>query len=185
MAERETIKMHRLAEFPTPKTLRLVTAVAFLFTAAIFFVFRVHDRPLRPYDIVAFELAWTPQKAETIMGVWGEAGSQTARESLLIDFGYLPAYSFFFAGLTLMAARAVTARLQTLGFVLTFVPFVSAVFDAVENLTLLSVLQTPGNPSALALILAGVCATLKFSLLVICLLYMLGVVIYRRVRAAG
>ena len=177
--------MHRLAEFPTPKTLRLVTAVAFLFTAAIFFVFRVHDRPLKPYDIVAFELAWTPQKAETIMGVWGEADSQTARESLFIDFGYLPAYSFFFAGLTLMAARAVTARMQTLGFVLTVVPFVSAVFDAIENLALLSVLQSPDSPSAAALTLAGVCATLKFSLLVLCLLYMLGVVIYSRVRGAG
>jgi len=176
--------MHRLAEFPTPQTLRLVTAVAFLFTAAIFFVFRVHDRPLQPYDIVAFELAWTPQKAETIMGVWGEAGSQTARESLLIDFGYLPAYSFFFAGMTLMAARALSGWQQTLGFVLTFAPFMSAVSDATENFALLSVLQSPDSPSAAALTLAGVCATLKFSLLVICLLYMLGVVIYRGVRRA-
>jgi hypothetical protein len=184
MAERETIKMHRLAEFPTPKTLRLVTAVAFLFTAAIFFVFRVHDRPLRPYDIVAFELAWTPQKAETIMGVWGEAGSQTARESLFIDFGYLPAYSFFFAGLTLMAARALSGWQQTLGFVLTFAPFMSAVSDATENFALLSVLRTPTNPSAFALTLAGVCATLKFSLLVLCLLYIVGAFIYRRVRGA-
>jgi hypothetical protein len=171
--------MHRLAEFPTPKTLRLVTAVAFLFTAAIFFVFRVHDRPLRPYDIVAFELAWTPQKAETIMGVWGEAGSQTARESLFIDFGYLPAYSFLFAGMTLMAARAVTARLQTLGFVLTFVPFGSAVFDAIENLALLSVLQSPDSPSAIALTIAGISATIKFSLLLLCLLYMVFTVLYR------
>ena len=177
--------MHRLAEFPTLKTLRLVTAVAFLFTAAIFFVFRVHDRPLRPYDIVAFELAWTPQKAETIMGVWGEAGSQTARESLFIDFGYLPAYSFFFAGLTLMAARALSGWQQTLGFVLTFAPFMSAVSDATENFALLSVLQSPGSPSAAALTLAGVGATLKFSLLVLCLLYMLGVVIYRGVRGGG
>ena len=174
--------MHRLAEFPTPKTLRLVTAVAFLFTAAIFFVFRVHDRPLRPYDIVAFELAWTPQKAETIMGVWGEAGSQTARESLFIDFGYLPAYSFFFAGLTLMAARAVTARMQALGFALTCAPFVSAVFDAIENLALLSVLQSPDSPSAIALTIAGISATIKFSLLLLCLLYMVFTVLYRAVR---
>src|SRR5574341_2467518 len=116
MAEREAMKMPRLAEFPAPKTLRLATAVAFLFTAAIFFVFRVHDRPLKPYDIGAFELAWTPQKAESMMGVWGEAGRQTARESLFIDFGYMPAYSFLFAGLTLMAARAVSARWQALGF---------------------------------------------------------------------
>jgi hypothetical protein len=179
MAERETIKMPRLAEVPTPKTLRLVTAVAFLFTAVTFFVFRVHDRPLRPYDIVAFELAWTPQKAETIMGVWGEAGSRTAWESLLIDFGYLPAYAFFFAGLTLMAARAVSGRLQMLGFALTFAPFVSAASDAIENLALLSVLQSPDSPSAIALTIAGVSATIKFSLLLLCLLYMVSTVLYR------
>jgi hypothetical protein len=118
------------------------------------------------------------------MGVWGEVGRQTARESLLIDFGYLPAYSFFFAGMTLMAARALSGWQQTLGFVLTFAPFMSAVSDATENLALLSVLQSPDSPSAAALTLAGVCATLKFSLLVICLLYMLGVVIYRGVRRA-
>ena len=174
--------MPRLAEFPAPKTLRLVTAVAFLFTAAIFFVFRVHDRPLRPYDIVAFELAWTPQKAETMMEVWGEVGRQTARESLFIDFGYMPAYSFFFAGLTLMAARAVTARLQALGFALTCAPFVSAASDAIENFALLSVLQSPDSPSALALTVAGVSATIKFSLLLLCLLYMVFTVLYRAIR---
>ena len=159
-----------------------MTAVAFLFTAALFFVFRVHDRRLRPYDIVAFELAWTPQKAETMMGVWGEVGRQTARESLFIDFGYMPAYSFFFAGLTLMAARAVTARLQALGFALTFAPFVSAAFDAIENFVLLAVLQSPGGPSAMALSIAGVSATIKFSLLLLCLLYMVFTVLYRAVR---
>ncbi len=174
--------MPRLAEFPAPRTLRLVTVVAFLFTAAIFFVFRVHDRPLKPYDIVAFELALTPQKAATMMGVWGEAGRQTARESLFIDFGYMPAYSFLFAGLTLMAARAVTARLQALGFALTFVPFVSAASDAIENFALLAALQTPGSPSAIALTLAGVAATVKFSLLLLCLLYMVFTVLYRAVR---
>ena len=97
--------MHRLAEFPTPKTLRLVTAVAFLFTAAIFFVFRVHDRPLRPYDIVAFELAWTPQKAETIIdsiqnkhsyscadiAFWhGESCAGQSRHSLPSQTSHLP-----------------------------------------------------------------------------------------------
>ncbi|MBF8284953.1 MAG: hypothetical protein HW378_3868, partial [Anaerolineales bacterium] len=61
----------------------------------------------------------------------------------------------------------------------------SAVSDATENFALLSVLRTPTNPSAFALTLAGVGATLKFSLLVLCLLYMLGVVIYRGVRGAG
>lgn len=176
--------MKRLSEFPKPKTLRLVTAVAFLFTAAIFLFFRAHDRPLSPYNIVAFELAWTPQKAETMMAAWGEAGNRTARESLLVDFGYMPAYALFFAGLTLMTARAVTAGLQTLGFVLTFAPFVAWLFDAIENFALLSVLQSPVNPSALALTIAGVSATLKFSLLLPCLLYLVFTVIFRAVSRA-
>lgn len=176
--------MPRLAEFPAPGTLRLVTAVAFLCTAAIFFVFRVHDRSLRPYDIIAFELAWTPQKAEAMMGAWGEGGRQTARESLFIDFGYMPAYSFLFAGLTLMAARAVTARLRALGFALTCAPFVSAACDAIENFALLAVLQSPGSPSALALTVAGVSATIKFALLLLCLLYMVLTVIFRAISRA-
>jgi hypothetical protein len=176
--------MNRLAQFPNPQALRLVTALAFLFTAAIFFIFRVHDRPLQPYGIVAFELAWTPPKAEEIMSAWGKAGIRVARESLWIDFGYLPAYAFLFAGLTLMAARAATGWRQTLGFALALAPFVSAASDAIENFALLSVLQSPGNPSALALSVAGVSATIKFSLLLLCLLYMLFTVLYRAVRRA-
>jgi len=81
-----------------------------------------------------------------------------------------------------MAARAVTARLQALGFVLTFAPFVSAASDAIENFALLAVLQSPGSPSAIALTIAGISATIKFSLLLLCLLYMVFTVLYRAVR---
>jgi hypothetical protein len=49
-------------------------------------------------------------------------------------------------------------------------PLTAAVFDAVENLGLLSVVASPDAIPAWAPPVAGVCATIKFSLLVLAML---------------
>jgi len=161
--------MRRLLTAPSPKLLRLITLGALPFTVGFFLFFRVHDRPLAPYTIVDYELARTPARAGQLLGAWGAAGQQTARESLYIDFGFMPAYALFFAGLTLLAARASAGRVQTLGLWLSHGPFGSWLCDGIENISLLAVLSNPGN--AVALALAGWCATVKFALLLLCLLY--------------
>jgi hypothetical protein len=161
----------RLLTFPSAAWLKRVTLLALPFTVGFFLFFRVHDRPLAPYTIVDFELARTPARAEQLLGAWGAAGQNTAREALYIDFGFMPAYALFFSGLTLLTARAARGRVQTLGLWLALAPFAAWLCDAVENLALLRVLAAPNAPSAAALTLANACATLKFALLLACLLY--------------
>ena len=170
------IIMRRLLNFPSQKNLWLVTLLAFIGMAAIFFYLRSLDAQLAPYGIVPFEFAFAPARANEMMAAWGALGIQAAQQSLLVDFGFMPAYALVFAGFTLLAARAAQGRWQTLGLWLALAPFAAWLFDALENFILLATLSTPSS----LLALAGISAAIKFSLLGFCLLYVLGVSIIGR-----
>ena len=184
MAESQpVVNMRRLVESPTPKTLWLIVLLAFPVMAAFFFYLRGIDRQLAPYGIVPFEFAFTPARAREMISAWGQAGSRAARQSLLVDFGFMPAYAIVFAGLTLSAARAAKERWQTLGLGLTLAPFGAWLFDAIENGALLSTLSD--SSLAVVVALAGVSAAVKFSLLLLCLAYMLGVLVVSLIRRSS
>lgn len=172
--------MKRLLTIPSPQQLRWITLLALPATVAFFVFFRFHDRPLQPYTIVDYELAWTPARAEQMLGAWGEPVQRVVREALYIDFGFMPAYALFFSGLTLMLARASLGRMQTLGLWLALGPFAAWVCDAIENFALLAALN---SPTSALLTLAGLCATVKFSLLLLCLLYWPVALVVNRLRA--
>ena len=162
------------------KTLIVATLAGLLPTLGFLIFFHVHDRPLRPYTIIDFELAWTPERAGPMLAAWGESGRRTARESLWVDFAFMPAYALLFAGGTLLAARSAAGRGHALGFRLAAAPVVAALLDVVENVSLLRVLGAAGNPPAAALTIAGAAAAVKFALLGVCLLYILCASAYHR-----
>ena len=172
--------MPDLRLWPAPPTLTRIIQLSLLATFVFFLVFQVHDRRLDVNNIVSLELAWTPARAKDILTAWGAGGQQVARESLFIDFAYMPAYAFLFAGLVLATARGVRGRLQTLGFWLSAAPFAAWVCDLTENFALLRVLTIPSDPSPAAVRLASLCASLKFELLLVCLTYILVAWILRR-----
>lgn len=165
--------MPDLTQWPGRGSLRWVTAVALLTTVAFFVTFAVRERPLRPYSMVAFELAWTPAQAGEMLGHWGAAGRQLARTSLLLDFAFMPAYVLLLAGLLLLEARRSDGAVRRLGLRLLAAPFVAWGLDAVENLALLGVLAAPGAPLAPLTATAAACATLKFALLALCGVYVI------------
>ena len=169
--------------WPSPAQLSRLIQVASIASLVIFAVLQFHDRPLSPFTIVSLELAFTPAQAARLLQAWGPRGVAVARESLFIDFAFTPAYAFAFAGLVLSAARAVTGGRQQLGFRLLAAPFAAWAYDLTENLSLLRVLADPpafGTPAAAPLVLAGIVATLKFALLLACLIYGLAVLAWRR-----
>lgn len=165
--------MPDLRHWPASSRLRTVTTAALLATVALFAAFAVHDRGLSPYTIVSFELAWTPAQAGALLAAWGAAGRQLARESLLLDFAFMPAYALTFAGLVVFEARRSRGAVQRLGLQLALAPLAAWLLDAVENLSLLAVLNTPANPPPALTLMAGLTASLKFLLLLVCVFYIL------------
>jgi hypothetical protein len=179
--------MPDLRTWPRPDRLRRIVVVAFVATFALFVFFQWHDHLLSPYTIVSLELAWTPEQAAPMLAAWGAAGQQVAHESLVVDFAFMPAYAFLFAGVTLVVARGAPGRLggmqinwQAIGLWLVAAPFLAWACDIAENLALFQVLAAPQAPPPAALQVAGWASSTKFELLILCFAYVLAVLLFRR-----
>ena len=125
--------------------------------------------------ILAFEFAHSQSRATQIVAKWGVKGHNAAHLSLLLDYGYMLSYGWFFA-LAGFAVRDTARahgwrRLATLGVVLPFSALAATVFDASENVALLVTLA--GNGGSFAPLLATVCSIIKFTLIAIALMYVL------------
>ena len=123
--------------------------------------------------IVPFELAGSQERADEIMGEWGEKGQDAARESLWIDFGFLVAYGAFLT-LAVAAVRDIARdrgwqRIATIGAVVVYFGALGAAFDAFENICLLLTLEGAGSVFPT---LATLFAACKFLLLAAAIVYL-------------
>jgi hypothetical protein len=157
-------------------------------TMGFMVAFNVIHRPMAPYNILDYEFAWTPERAAEMFAAWGEAGQRAARTSLVVDFGFMPAYALLLACLALNEAR-LARRLSTplrvqaagrLGWWPAALPFGAWVLDAIENLALMRALAQAAQPPAAPLAVAGTAATVKFALLAVCTVYIVGAWAARR-----
>ncbi|MBN1882848.1 MAG: hypothetical protein JW885_11790 [Deltaproteobacteria bacterium] len=139
-----------------------------------FFTMRGLDEALMEpephYGIVAFELAYTPEKAGEIVRVWGDDLVPLAKKSLIVDYPFMPAYALLFFALTRLFALIAGGRMGVWTRRAALFPLAAAIFDAVENVGLLSVVASPDAIPAWAPVVAGIAATIKFSLLLLAML---------------
>ncbi len=139
-----------------------------------------------PGGIVAFELARTVPCAQELVDSWGTPGQLNAAFGLGLDYLFMVAYSTVIGMACIWAAQTVAARgwaLTSLGGLLAWGVWIAALFDGTENIMLLGQLFY-GVASPLPEI-AAICATIKFALIILGLLYMLyGVVAWFTRRAA-
>lgn len=149
----------------------------------------VIERPLEHTggpNILAFEFAATKAHASRILAEWGPKGRRLARLSLLVDYAYMLSYGAFFtlAGLATrdLARERGWRRLATVGMVVPFFAAAAAMFDAVENVLLLLVLEGHGGPHAP--LVATVCSSIKFTLIAIAIGYVICGLVWRAATAA-
>jgi len=159
---------------PIPQELRKRFFITFLFlTLMLFAIFRLLDKPLQtdyaPNGIVSFELAFSPQDAAHMVLTWSEQAILNASFGLGIDYLFMPVYAFALAFGTLLAAGRHGGWFKSLGAAAGYGAFAASLFDAVENYALFQVLSGAFNSSYP--MIAAVCATIKFLLLVMGLLY--------------
>lgn len=164
--------MTALLHLPSQRVVLAVTLAALVATVALAFVFDGLHRPLAPYTIVDLEFAGAPARLAEMTEAWGAAGLAAARQSLWLDFLFMPAYALLFAGLALMVARATSGLAQTLGLWLSLMPFAAWAWDLLENVMLLSALP-PALAAETALRVAAVAAGVKFGVLGLAGLYII------------
>jgi hypothetical protein len=144
----------------------------FLALLAVFLVITIGFRfigPAKP-SIVDFELAGTVDKATAIINAWDIQDKMQAGFSLGFDFLYMPVYSTLIALICVWGAGVVASRRwRTTGLVLAWGLWAAAVFDAVENFALTMLLF--GALAAPYPQVAQICAILKFSLIMLGLIF--------------
>lgn len=167
----------------TAGKLWILVVIAVAVAAWPFFTMRGLDAALMEpephYGIVAFELAYSVEKAGEIVGVWGDELLPLAKKSLLVDYPFMPGYALLFFALTRLFALMPGGRVGLWTRRAALFPLAAAVFDAVENLGLLSIVASPDAIPAWAPLTAGIAATIKFSLLLLAILFWPAAVIAR------
>jgi hypothetical protein len=137
------------------------------------------DAPLSavtPGGIVAYELAFTADRAKAILDVWRIAGvTESARVSLGVDIGFLLVYPWFFWwSVRLLRTPRFTVTGSTMdrwGRRLGAAVLACTPLDGFENWCLWQMIEH--GPSGTLAMLAGVAAGAKFVLLLITALWCL------------
>jgi hypothetical protein len=165
-----------LAWIPDGKRKRVFLALL-AWTLVLFSILQVLNTPLvtsaAPAGIVSHQFAWTAEKAHAILASWAGRPSLSATFGLGLDYLFMPSYALTVALGALLAAgrQSIPAGwLSRLGTWTAYGVFTAAVFDALENIGQAQQLLT-GVVTSPVTILVGVCATLKFTLLLLAILY--------------
>ncbi|MHA1671878.1 MAG: hypothetical protein ACTSV5_15095 [Promethearchaeota archaeon] len=123
------------------------------------------------YGILDFEFAWTTEQAELIFTTWTSTGMAIQESGVYWDFIYIIGYVSFAFGGILLVTRKVSDNFQTIGLYVSFIAILSGLFDVIENIFLLIMLQSIGPIPIFAPPIAAIMATIKFSCLAIALIY--------------
>lgn len=145
-----------------------------IWTLALLALFQILNIPLTttaaPYGIVSHQLAWTPENSRAILVSWGTRASLFAAFGLGLDYLFMPSYALTVAIGTLLAAGRHKGWFCRTGRWVAYGTFVGVLFDALENIgqalqLLNGTITVPGT------IFIGICATIKFTLLLLGVLY--------------
>ncbi len=165
---------HPLDFLPSEQRKPLFLSLLIL-TLILFAVFRALDAPLRtaaaPNGIVSYELAGEIKPAAEILASWNERAQLFAAFGLGLDYLFMPAYALTLSLGILLAASRHTGGFAKLGAPLGWGALLAALFDAVENFSLWQFLL--GDFQKLWPSLAAFCAIIKFTLLLLGIIYAL------------
>jgi hypothetical protein len=159
----------------------IASGIAALAIGAVLLVLDVRMMDAGGPGIIGFELAGTEERAAEILADWGESGTDAAKASLWIDYGYIVVYATFLI-LAAVATRELAERRgwsRMAAFGVAVVPFAAAAaaFDAIEDVGLL--LAVNGRGGDLAPRLGQFCAIAKFALLAVTIAYLLAGLVLR------
>lgn len=174
--------VHPFEKIP-PEWAKKLFWITFIASLLILLIFRVIGAPLNtdaaPSGIVSYELAGNVAKAQAIVDSWDQTARLYAAFGLGFDFLFMLVYSSAIALGCVMAAGVLHRYnwpLAKVGTWLAWGLWLAALMDAVENVALTVILVSKVYSPLPEL--AGWCATIKFNLILIGLVYsFLGLVV--------
>jgi hypothetical protein len=162
----------KLKESPKSRFLIILFIGGFLIFILInILVFQPLGQIVQGKSILDFEFAWVPEQVTVIFASWGEEGMILQTIGVFWDYLYIVGYvSFAFSGV-LLVARELSGRWQTIGLFVSVISVLAGIFDAIENILLLVMLNVPSTVISIIPATTGIMATLKFGGIFIALIY--------------
>ncbi|MGQ4875415.1 MAG: hypothetical protein ACP6IY_15220 [Promethearchaeia archaeon] len=168
------LNLKKLEEKPTNKFLiicAILSLIVFLIINSIMSPIESSLKGSTGYGVLEFELAWNADTIKTIFKAWGTGGMEKELFVTYIDFLYIIGYSFLIFSLNLLITRQTRGKLREFGLIISIFPFIAGIFDIIENINLILMLINDvfidmGSP-----LIASLCASIKFTLLIIAIIY--------------
>lgn len=158
--------LDKLKESPSDKIVVIITAIAFVIFILINQLVFAPLGQITP-GILDFEFAWTPERVSAIFSAWGTDGMMQHTIGVYWDMFYIVGYGFFIFGCILLVSRRLSDKLQNIGIQISLTPLIAGIFDLIENMQLLVMLNSPTVYASYMPIIAAVSALIKFALLIV------------------
>jgi hypothetical protein len=158
-------------------------AAVTIFAIATMWVSWIMQRLVRGVEpgIVRLELAVSPERASAIIGQWGIGGEARMLAQIGLDNWWLALYSTTLAILCVMVAirvRKQSPLWSDVGRWLAWGMWAAALFDRLENFALVRTINH--GPTWFLTVTAAICAVIKFTLIGVSLLYVVGSPFFQR-----
>jgi hypothetical protein len=160
-------KLEKLKKYPSDLILLIVAALAIVILLTInILIFEPLAHLGYGYGILDFEFAWTKEQILIIFGVWGDEVMTFQAAGVYWDFLYIIGYTVPLFALILLVSRKLNEKILNIGLCMSLTPFIAGIFDIIENINLLIMLNEPAFASFVPLI-ASLSATIKFGFLIV------------------
>ena len=173
--------LEKLKEFPRTRSLVIATAIFFIpfILITVFFIINEHRlKTTTGYGVLNFELARTPENINKIFTAWGPNEIKRQTAVTYLDYLFIFFYALFGTGLILIISRKLKGKLRNLGLITAPSFIIAGLFDALENINLLWVLNNKNYTSPAIPLFAFLFATFKIIFLTIGLTFIFITVIY-------
>ncbi len=158
--------LEKLKKYPSDLILLILAALGIVILLTINILVFEPLFSVYGYGILDFEFAWTKEQILTIFSFWGAEEMASQAAGVYWDFLYIIGYSVPLFALILFVSRKLDERILNIGLYMSLTPFIAGIFDIVENINLLVMLNEPAFASFVPLI-ASLSATIKFGFLIV------------------
>ena len=138
------MNIEKLKQSPKTLVIFLVTGMGLLIFLLINqLIFAALPAETPSFGILDFEFAWTANQITVIFSAWGSEGMALHAAGIYWDFLYILGYGSLIAGLILLVSRQLSGKIQLIGLYMTLTPILAGIFDCIENMLLLAMLNNP------------------------------------------
>ena len=174
--------LEKLKKSPSDLILLNIAAIGIIILLVInIFVFEPLANSGFFYGILDFEFAWTSEQISIIFADWGSEGMALQASGVYWDFFYIIGYSVPLFALILVFTRKLNGKIVEIGLYMSLTPLIAGIFDLVENINLLIMLNDTSFASFVPLT-ASITAFIKFSFLLVGAIFFLVVLVMTLVK---